>query len=78
MRLSGLQSVIRRKKKRYVKSIPQHVTENLINRKFTANKLNQKWLTDVTELKYGNSKSISKCHTGPARQIYCWIRTWTF
>jgi putative transposase len=56
MRLSGLQSVIRRKKKRYVKSIPQHVAENLINRRFTADKLNEKWLTDVTEFKYGNSK----------------------
>ena len=55
MRLSGLQSVIRRKKKHYVKSNPQHVAENLLNRKFTADKLNQKWLTDVTEFKYGNS-----------------------
>ena len=55
MRLSGLQSVIRRKKKRYVKSNPQHVAENILNRKFTADKLNQKWLTDVTEFKYGNS-----------------------
>ena len=56
MRLSGLQSVIRRKKKRYLKSIPQHVAENLLNRRFTADKLNEKWLTDVTEFKYGNSK----------------------
>ena len=56
MRLSGLQSVIRRKKKRYMKSIPQHVAENILNREFTADKLNQKWLTDVTEFKYGNSK----------------------
>lgn len=56
MRLSGLRSVIRRKKKRYVRSIPQHVAENLLSRKFTADKINQKWLTDVTEFKYGNSK----------------------
>lgn len=56
MTILGLQSVIRRKKKRYVKSIPQHVAENLLNRRFTADKLNQKWLTDVTEFKYGNSK----------------------
>jgi putative transposase len=55
MRLSGLQSVIRRKKKRYVKSNPQQVAENILNRRFTADKLNQKWLTDVTEFKYGNS-----------------------
>ena len=56
MRILGLKSVIRIKKKRYVKSIPQHVAENLLNRKFTADKPNQKWLTDVTEFKYGNSK----------------------
>lgn len=56
MRLSGLQSVIRRKRKRYVRSTPQHVSENILNREFTADKLNQKWLTDVTEFKYGNSK----------------------
>ena len=67
MRLSGLQSVIRRKKKRYLKSIPQHVAENLLNRRFTADKLNEKWLTDVTEFKYGNSKEgLSKCYNGPA------------
>lgn len=57
MRIAGLQSVIRRKKKRYVKSAPQHVAANLLNREFTADKSNQKWLTDVTEFKYGNQKA---------------------
>lgn len=56
MRITGLQSVIRKKKKRYVKSTPQHVAANLLNREFTADKSNQKWLTDVTEFKYGNSQ----------------------
>lgn len=56
MRLASLQSVIRRKKKRYIKSAPQQVAENLLNREFAADRLNQKWLTDVTELKYGNSQ----------------------
>lgn len=56
MRITGLQSVIRRKKKRYVKTTPQHVAANLLNREFTADKSNQKWLTDVTEFKYGNSQ----------------------
>lgn len=53
MKMTGLQSVIRKKKKRYVKSTPQHVAENLLNRNFTADQSNQKWLTDVTEFKYG-------------------------
>ena len=56
MRITGLQSVIRKKKKRYVKTTPQHVAENHLNREFTADKSNQKWLTDVTEFKYGNSQ----------------------
>jgi putative transposase len=56
MKLSSLQSVIRRKKKRYIKYAAQQVAENILNREFTADKLNQKWLTDVTELKYGNSQ----------------------
>jgi putative transposase len=56
MKLASLQSVIRRKKKRYVKSAPQQVAENLLNRTFSADRLNQKWLTDVTEFKYGNSQ----------------------
>lgn len=56
MKLSGIQSVIRRKRKRYIKSNPQNIEENILNREFAADKSNQKWLTDVTELKYGNSK----------------------
>lgn len=56
MRLSGIQSVIRRKRKHYIRSTPQHVAENILNREFTADKLNLKWVTDVTEFKYGNSQ----------------------
>ncbi len=56
MKLAGIQSVIRRKKKNYVKSTPQQVAENLLNREFTAEKSNEKWLTDVTEFKYGNGQ----------------------
>lgn len=56
MRLLGLKSVIRRKKNRYIKSTHQHIAENLLNRKFTATSSNQKWVTDVTEFKYGSSQ----------------------
>ncbi len=54
MKVVGIQSVIRRKKKKYVKSTPQQIAENLLNREFTAEESNEKWLTDVTEFKYGN------------------------
>ncbi|MFM9282486.1 IS3 family transposase, partial [Paenibacillus jiagnxiensis] len=57
MKLQGIQSVIRRKKKKkYVGSTPQQVAENVLNREFHAEAPNQKWVTDVTEFKYGNGK----------------------
>lgn len=56
MKLQGIQSVTRRKRKKYVGSTPQQVTENVLNRKFEAEMPNQKWVTDVTEFKYGNGK----------------------
>ena len=56
MKLLGLKSVIRKKKKRYIKSTPQHVYENVLNREFKSSKPNLKWLTDVTEFKYGHNK----------------------
>ena len=55
MKISGIQSVIRRKRNKYKRSTPQHVAENILNRQFNAEKPNEKWLTDVTELKYGTS-----------------------
>lgn len=55
MRRMGLQSVIRRKRKNYIPSTPQVTAENILNRDFYAEKPNQKWLTDVTEFKYGVS-----------------------
>lgn len=56
MKVIGIQSVIRRKKKKYVRSTPQQIAQNLLNRKFTAEESNEKWLTDVTEFKYGNAQ----------------------
>ena len=56
MKLLKIQSVIRRKRKKYVKSTPQQVAENLLNREFTAEKGNEKWLTDVTEFKQENGQ----------------------
>lgn len=56
MKVSGIESVIRKRKKRYRRSVALHVAENILNRKFTAEKPNEKWVTDVTEFKYGVSK----------------------
>lgn len=53
MRIHEIRSVIRQKRKRYKKSSPQHVAENLMNREFSASRPDEKWCTDVTEFKYG-------------------------
>ncbi|WP_341302171.1 IS3 family transposase [Lysinibacillus sp. FSL H8-0500] len=56
MKMCRLKSVIRRKRKKYRKSNPDYVAENILSRKFEADLPNQKWCTDVTEFKYGNGK----------------------
>lgn len=59
MRLLGIASVIRRKRKNYIKSTPQITAENVLNRNFEADAPNQKWLTDVTEFKViGSPKKL--------------------
>lgn len=56
MQTHHLQAVIRQKRKGYRKSTADHVAENVLNRKFTAENANEKWCTDVTEFKYGDGK----------------------
>lgn len=55
MQILGLKSVCRRKRKNYIKSTPQVTAENVLNRKFAAETFGEKWLTDVTEMKYSAS-----------------------
>lgn len=59
MREIGIYSVIRRNRHSCtVRSSKEQAAENILNRKFNANTYNEKWLTDVTEFKYGvNSKA---------------------
>jgi len=56
MKLLRLKSVCRRKRYKYIKSTPQVTAENILNRDFIANNICEKWLTDVTEFKYGDGK----------------------
>ena len=54
MRALGLYSVIRRKSNSCtIRSPKEQAAENILNRDFGATQINQKWLTDVTEFKYG-------------------------
>ena len=56
MRALELKSIIRKKRPSYVKTYAYHEAENVMSRDFTAPSPNQKWCTDVTELKYGNGR----------------------
>lgn len=56
MSLMGLKAVIRRRRYNYRPSKAIHVSENLLDRKFTANKAYQKLLTDVTEFQLTNGQ----------------------
>jgi len=58
MRVIGLKSVIRRKRPNYVKSTPEVTAENVLNRNFGAETFNEKWLTDVTEFKFGEGSKL--------------------
>lgn len=53
MQILHLKSVCRRKRKNYIPSTPEITAENILNRQFEANQFGTKWLTDVTEMKYG-------------------------
>lgn len=57
MKILRLKSVCRRKRKNYIKSTPQVTAENILNRQFAAESFGEKWLTDVTEMKYGSNRA---------------------
>lgn len=54
MQIIGLKSVCRKKRYNYIKSTPEVTAENVLGRNFKAAQINEKWLTDVTEFKYGS------------------------
>ncbi|MCY6960725.1 IS3 family transposase [Clostridium brassicae] len=53
MKILNLKSICRRKRKNYIKSTPEITAGNVLNREFEADGFGKKWLTDVTEVKYG-------------------------
>ena len=72
MHVAGIHCVIRRKRPLYIRNRPQQTAENILNRDFNAAGPNQKWVTDVTELKYGASQkaylsAILDLHDGSIR-----------
>lgn len=53
MRVNNIQSVFRKKKKNNSNKTvkPEEVSENILSRDFNATQPNQKWVTDITEIK---------------------------
>jgi transposase InsO family protein len=50
---------------------PQFIAENILNREFTADKPNEKWLTDVTEFKwYDEDKEKHKIYLSAILDLY--------
>ncbi|WP_156337207.1 IS3 family transposase [Paenibacillus dakarensis] len=75
MRALGLRAVIRKKGPDYVKAPTLHIAENLMSREFQADAPNQKWCTDVTELRYGNGRKayLSAILDGYDNFIVSWV-----
>jgi len=49
---------------------PQHIAENVLNREFTAEKPNEKWLTDVTEFKWYEGIVVHKIYLSAILDLY--------
>ena len=49
---------------------PQYIAANILNRECTADKPNQKWLTDVTEFKYYTGVEVHKIYLSAILDLY--------
>lgn len=49
---------------------PQHIAENLLDRKFRADKPNEKWLTDITEFKWYEGIEVHKIYLSAILDLY--------
>lgn len=67
MRIAGLKSYIRRSKGYCTKTSYINIEDNILAGNFTAEAPNQKWVTDVTHLKYGLG---SKAYLSVIKDLY--------
>lgn len=70
MQILHLQSVCRKKRYNYIRSNPEVVAENVLNRRFYADAPNEKWLTDVTEFKYYVGTEVKKLYLSAILDLY--------
>lgn len=67
MREIGITSIIRRARRTYAVSSEQETAENILNRNFKAEKPNEKWVTDITYLSFGNGQ---KAYLSAVKDLY--------
>lgn len=70
MKELNIHSAIRKKKRKYVRSAPEATAENTLNRDFNAEYPNQKWATDVTELKWYEGPVVHKLYLSAILDLY--------
>lgn len=70
MRMLGIHSVIRPKKKKYLHSTPEAVADNVLKRNFNASRPNEKWATDVTEFKWYEGAVVHKLYLSAVIDLY--------
>lgn len=70
MRVLGIQSVVRKKKKKYTYSTPETTAENVLKRDFSSAKPNEKWVTDVTEFKWYEGVVVRKLYLSAILDLY--------
>ena len=70
MKMFGIHSVIRPKKKKYQYSTPEAVSDNILKRDFNASRPNEKWATDVTEFKWYEGTVVHKLYLSAVIDLY--------
>ena len=70
MKMLGIHSVIRPKKKKYLQNTPETTAENILKRDFNASKPNEKWATDVTEFKWYEGPVVHKLYLSAILDLY--------
>ena len=70
MKMLGVHSVIRPKKRKYQHTAPEAVSENVLKRNFNANRPNEKWATDVTEFKWYDGPTVHKLYLSAIIDLY--------
>lgn len=55
MNIDGIRADIRKKRHNRIKANEMYITDNVMNQDFTTSSPNEKWATDMTELRYGRN-----------------------